>query len=152
MIVLSPTAADREALERVMSGIDRESLMDDGGKYGDVVIAKPWGNEKELRCTEAFSIWLLEISPGHETSMHCHSRKTAILEVQRRHVVFRTLADQVVLCAGQCVLIEPGVFHQISAPAGAWVSEVEFPPNRRDLLRLSDRYGRELKGYERAHA
>lgn len=150
MICLSPSAADREALERVLRGIDRESLIDDGTNYAGVTIQKPWGNERELRATDEFSIWILEINEGHETSMHCHWRKTAILEVQSRHVMLKTLTNEIAVVAGQCVLIEPGVFHQTRAPAGARVSELEFPPNRRDLLRLSDRYGRELKGYERA--
>ena len=149
VICFSPTDADRLQLLRLLDGVDREALQDDGTNYDGVTIVKPWGSEHQLRYTSEFCIWHLEINEGHETSMHCHWRKTAVMEVQRRHVVLRLLGSEHILLAGQCALIEPGVFHQTAAPVGALVSELEFPPNKQDLLRLRDRYGREGKGYER---
>lgn len=44
-------------------------------------------------------------------------------------------------------LICKGVFHRTKAPLGAVVIEIEFPPNRCDLVRLEDKYGRDKTGY-----
>ena len=47
-------------------------------------------------------------------------------------------------------MIDKGVFHQTTAisPKGAFLMEIETPVNKRDLVRLKDKYGREGEGYE----
>ena len=47
-------------------------------------------------------------------------------------------------------MIDKGVFHQTTATSnsGAFLMEIETPVNKRDLVRLKDKYGREGEGYE----
>ncbi len=48
------------------------------------------------------------------------------------------------------VVIDKSVFHSTKAlsEGGVDVIEIETPPNKTDLVRLNDAYGRELHGYE----
>lgn len=146
MICFSRMALDRRRLEEMK--VDPKQLEDDGRDYAGLTVQKPWGEEREIRKTAEFSMWRLAIDRGQETSMHCHTEKTTILEVQSGEVILSTFSGDRVLRQGDCVLIERGVFHRSSAPGGAVVVETEWPPNRQDLVRLSDLYGREGKRYE----
>jgi putative hemolysin len=53
-------------------------------------------------------------------------------------------------CEGDAVIIDAGVFHSTKALSqeGISVIEVESPPDKLDLVRLEDNYGRESCGYE----
>ena len=58
----------------------------------------------------------------------------------------------------QGIVIDEGVFHQTEASSelpidpqsenGIWVMEIESPPNKADLIRMKDEYGRSGKAYE----
>jgi len=150
VICFSRTEHDLRKLEEL--AIDPATLADDGRDYSRTVVSKPWGSELEIRRTVDFSAWRLEIEAGHETSMHCHPGKTTLLEVQSGDVLLSTLYGHHELGAGDTALIERGVFHRTRAifDRPAVVVELEWPPNRRDLVRLADRYGRQGKGYEYA--
>jgi hypothetical protein len=51
---------------------------------------------------------------------------------------------------GEGLVLPEGVFHQTRglSEGGAFVMEVESPPDKHDLVRLSDKYGRAGSGYE----
>lgn len=124
-----------------------EKLKDDEKDWTGVVVEKPWGEERQLRATKEFSIWRLVIHGGCETSLHCHTEKTALMEVQSGEVELFTFSGARTFRQGECVLIEKGVFHRLKAHEGAVVIELEWPANRRDLVRYADAYGREGREY-----
>lgn len=129
-------------------------LSDDGTDYSKVVVKKPWGYEYLLYGNQDLAVWILFIAPGAETSVHCHPRKHTSLTVLKGEVDFRTLTNSYRKKAGQALLIEEQVFHQTCGVGkdGAYIMEIETPNNKRDLVRLRDRYGRQNMGYEDASA
>ena len=93
---------------------------------------------------------ILYLKSGAQTSMHCHPGKKTSLVVLEGTVACSSLAGRQERRAGEGLLIDKGVFHQTTSvsEAGAFVLEIETPVNKRDLVRLKDKYGREGKGYE----
>ena len=147
MIVVRCGDADREALAGL--GIDPASIADDGSDYVCIRVEKPWGHEIEKYRDRKVSLWWLNIGPERETSMHCHPNKTTILMIVGGNGILSTLNNSHALSEGQIVVIEPGVFHRTRAEAnGLMLWESESPPNKHDLVRLEDSYGRG-QGYER---
>lgn len=120
----------------------------DGRDWTGIVVQKPWGSEMQTRQTPEFAATVLSMIGGRETSMHCHPNKTVVLVVLRGAVHFVTLDRAHPLEQGAAALVERGVFHRLRAQLdGAEVLEIEFPPNKFDLVRLEDVYGRG-QGYE----
>lgn len=148
VIVIERTDADREALGAM--AVKPEDLADDGRDYRGVVVAKPWGHEVEFYRSCTASFWRLSLKAGSETSMHCHPGKRTVLIVEEGEAVLFTLVRQYRLHPGDFVHIEAGAFHRTMTESGATLIEVESPPNKRDLVRYQDRYGRQGQGYERA--
>ena len=127
-------------------GIGHDDLRD----YTKVVVKKPWGYEYLIFGSDEIAVWILCLKPGAQTSMHCHPNKKTSLVVLEGEVVCATVAERLPRVAGQGLLLEKGVFHQTTASsdAGAFVMEIETPVDKRDLVRLADKYGREKLGYE----
>lgn len=148
MIWCAPTKDDRERL--VQAAVAPEAIAADGLDYTGIIVEKPWGHEMQVRQTAEFAVTRLEMNGGAATSMHCHPNKSVVLVVHRGNAVLHRLQESHPLKQGQSVVVEKGVFHRLEAgEAGAAVIEIEFPPNKRDLVRLEDRYGRG-QGYEHA--
>lgn len=148
MIVhLYRSKSDIENLSRfktiLPNGVDRYD-------YKGYVVNKPWGYEYLVYENESVAIWMLHVKQGHGTSMHCHPNKKTSLIVIRGEVVCSTLEGFMIKRAGEGLIIESSVFHSTRAtsPRGAMVMEIESPPNKRDLVRLKDAYGRQGKQYE----
>lgn len=144
MIYLRKSHHDNLAWRRVR--VDPARLRCDGKVY-DGPVPKPWGWEMETFRNEACSVWRLEIDGGAATSLHCHTQKTCLLLVERGRIKLTTLGGEYLLRLGDGALIESGVFHRSESALGATVIETEWPPNRNDLVRLDDQYGRVGKGY-----
>lgn len=138
---------DLEELEK--AGTKPEELADDGTNWLGKIVEKPWGHEREIHRVGPVSIWQLTINPGCETSMHCHPGKETMLIVEDGYCIFETLSATLELKPGDFVYIERGAFHRTRAIKGACLLEIESPANKRDLVRIADRYGRTGKGYER---
>ena len=147
MIVVERSDLDRDALARLAPR--REDQADDGFDYRGVTVAKPWGHEAQLHRGGAVSVWRLTLRAGAETSMHCHPGKRTALIVESGEAVLHTLTRRYDLRAGDFVHIEAGAFHRTETARGAVLLEVESPPVKRDLVRLSDVYGRQGQGYEK---
>ena len=147
MIVVKRTQADIDALASI--NIDPKEMEDDGQDYLEKEIKKPWGHEVEKYRDENCSIWWLYIHSGKETSLHCHPHKTTMLTLIGGRATLSSLEKDYELSMGDVVVIEKGAFHQTRAKEGPVVLyELETPPNKRDLVRLQDTYGRG-QGYER---
>ncbi len=139
------TELDKEHLSRH----EHKQFSNQGIDYCGVVVNKPWGYEYLLFKNNHVEIWVLSVGAGHATSMHCHRQKQTSLSVLAGAAEFSTLGQKLSLDPLDGVLISPGTFHQTRAVAdGTMVMEVETPPNKSDIVRLKDAYGREDKGYE----
>ena len=148
MIVVRCTDADRRALAGI--DIDPAEMMDDGTNYYNKIVQKPWGHEIEHYRDQHCSIWWLHIDAGKETSMHCHVHKCTTLIVRGGQATLHTLHATHELVPGSMVIIESGAFHKTSSNGGPVVLyEIESPVNKRDVVRLFDKYGRVGMGYEK---
>jgi mannose-6-phosphate isomerase-like protein (cupin superfamily) len=120
------------------------------GSYQDKAVIKPWGHEFLIFENECVAIWFLNIKKDHSTSMHCHPLKKTALAVLSGKVLCNTFRHRNFLATGESIIIEPSVFHCTKALSleGTYLLEIETPPDKLDLVRLEDDYGRESWGYE----
>ncbi len=128
--------------------------------YEDVIVKKPWGYEYLVFENEHVAIWMLQIVRKRKTSMHCHPRKRTGLTLLSGDAKFHHLEGSIPLGRLSAVNIDPGTFHCTEAASslpidpvsenGIWVMEIESPPLKEDLCRMSDAYGRAGATYEGA--
>lgn len=139
--------SDIENLSRLRTSIPTEIDTND---YKKIVVNKPWGYEYLLYENQYVAIWILYLKQNHATSMHCHQNKKTSYIVLSGIVVCSNLEGWIERKEGEGLIIDQGVFHSTKAisEAGAIVMEIESPPNKTDLVRLKDGYGRENQGYE----
>lgn len=118
--------------------------------YKKKIVNKPWGYEYLMFENKHVAVWILSLKKGDLTSMHCHPKKKSSLIVLSGQVTTSFLDKQFDLNVLDAVMIDKGVFHSSKANSlnGALIMEIENPPDKFDLVRLKDKYGREHKGYE----
>ena len=142
-----PSSSDFENLSRLRTEAGADASQFD---YAGVVVRKPWGYEYQWHQTAAVAVWMLHLTTGCATSLHCHARKRTSLIVMAGVVECSTFDERYQLGPAQAVVLEPCVFHTTKAisEGGAVVMEVETPPLKGDLLRFRDNFGRAGQGYE----
>jgi len=140
-----PTSIDLKAFEEAPKV---DNLISNTFDYSGVLVPKPWGHEFLWAQDDRFATWLLSISSGHATSMHCHEHKATVLTVLSGQVTCSTLSQRHFLSQGDSIFFAPKVFHSTKGIIDSEVIEVETPPLKGDLVRLTDGYGRIGKGYE----
>lgn len=117
--------------------------------YSNKLVIKPWGSETEVYRNDNVSVWHLNINKFNSTSLHCHPNKKTVLVVLSGGIEFSFLNEKKNLLCGDRVTIRHGVFHSSRALTdNVQLLEIENPPNKEDLVRLKDNYGREFKPYE----
>jgi len=118
--------------------------------YDSAVVRKPWGYEYLMYQNDKVGLWVLHLSPGASTSLHCHPRKKTGLVLLSGEAHLSYLNDGVHLKPLDRVMIRPGLFHSTKAvsPDGIVLLEIETPRDKENLVRLEDAYGREAKPYE----
>ena len=118
--------------------------------YKNRVVVKPWGYEFLVFENNIVAVWLLYIKKGYSTSMHCHPQKKTSLILLSGNAMSNTFLQRRYLRGGDALIIEKAVFHSTKTLSddGVFLLEIETPPNKIDLVRLEDRYGRETTGYE----
>ena len=141
---------ERDQQELAKLRIDPGEVKNDFYNYSKVVVKKPWGYEYLLFANDLIAVWVLYLKKGAQTSMHCHPNKKTSLIVLEGEGACATLIGEIRRQAGEGLLIDKGVFHQTTtlSETGAFVMEIETPVNKRDLVRLKDKYGRAGQGYE----
>lgn len=113
------------------------------------IVKKPWGFEYLAYENESVGLWFLNINKNQSTSMHCHPKKTTGLVLLDGIAEVSFLADKRILQGLDKVMIRRGLFHSTKALSDkALILEIETPKDKNDLVRLSDKYGRETKPYE----
>lgn len=118
--------------------------------YSKVEVCKPWGKEFPIYQTPECEVWLLKINKDERTSMHNHPNKKTALAVVGGCVKVHMVNSSFSLLPSEKINIRPGVFHQTEcwSAQGALVVEMEVPPDKSNLVRMRDKYGRVGKGYE----
>lgn len=141
MIPVSHTVEATELDRAQLAALPHQSPQN-ADEYAKGFVRKPWGYEYEIYANSQESCWQLHLSPNSETSLHCHPGHETMLIVVGGVVQLFTLAGIYSLRAGERALIAPGAFHKTATSDGAILIEIESPPDKADIVRLSDKYGR----------
>ena len=118
--------------------------------YKNRVVLKPWGYEYLIFENEFVATWFLHIKSGHSTSMHCHPQKKTSLILLSGNALCNTFEKRNYLNGLDAIIFENTVFHSTKALSSGGIDliEIETPPDKTDLVRLNDKYGRQKEGYE----
>ena len=117
------------------------------GRVRVATVPKPWGHETIWALTDRYVGKILHINAGHELSVQYHNVKDETVYLLSGQIVYRVKSDadlleDVQLKRGESFRITPGTVHQMVAVTDCDVLEVSTP-ELNDVVRLSDRYGRE---------
>lgn len=118
--------------------------------YTQVIVGKPWGWETAIYQSPEAEVWLLSINKGEQTSLHCHPNKKTALAVVGGCAKVHLLSTVFPLLPSEKVNIRPTVFHQTEcwSAQGTLLIELESPPDKTNIVRMRDKYGRAGKPYE----
>jgi mannose-6-phosphate isomerase-like protein (cupin superfamily) len=112
-------------------------------------VTKPWGHETIWAHSDRYVGKILHINAGHELSVQYHNRKDETIYLLSGEIVYRVqkdpnedVLDDVQLRVGESFRITPGTIHQMVALTDCDVLEASTP-ELDDIVRLSDKYGRE---------
>ena len=116
------------------------------GRFDVRFVQKPWGHETIWAHTDRYVGKVLHIKAGHALSVQYHNRKDETIHLLSGEMIYRVQQDGVLtdmkLRAGESFRNEPGTIHQMEAVTDCDVLEASTP-DLDDVVRLSDRYGRE---------
>jgi mannose-6-phosphate isomerase len=117
-----------------------------GGRVDVRTVPKPWGHETIWAHTDRYVGKVLHIKAGHALSVQYHNLKDETVHLLSGELVYRVqmgeTLDDMHLVAGESFRITPHTIHQMEAITDCDVLEVSTP-ELDDVVRLSDRYGRE---------
>ena len=110
------------------------------------IVEKPWGHETIWAHTSRYVGKILHIKAGHALSVQYHDKKDETVHLLSGELVYRVQngesLEDMHLTQGESFRITPGTIHQMEAVTDCDVLEVSTP-ELDDVVRLSDRYGRE---------
>jgi quercetin dioxygenase-like cupin family protein len=116
------------------------------GKNEVRVVPKPWGHEIIWAHTEHYVGKVLHIKAGHALSVQYHNLKDETIHLLRGEMIYRVDEGdglrEVLLREGESFRNTPHTIHQMEAVTDCDVLEASTP-HLDDVVRLSDRYGRE---------
>jgi len=117
------------------------------GRFDVKLVQKPWGHEVIWAHTGQYVGKVLHIKAGHSLSLQYHNEKDETIHLLSGKMIYRVKgADgelhDAKLLAGDSWRNEPGTVHQMEAVTDCQVLEASTP-HLDDVVRLSDRYGRE---------
>lgn len=118
------------------------------GKTNVTIVQKPWGHEVIWAANELYVGKVLHIKAGQSLSVQYHDRKDETIHLLRGQLTYRVdFKDgrglvNVPLAEGESYRNTPGVIHQMEAVTDCDVLEASTP-HLDDVVRLTDRYGRE---------
>jgi mannose-6-phosphate isomerase-like protein (cupin superfamily) len=111
------------------------------------IVPKPWGHEVIWAHTDRYVGKILHIRAGQSLSVQYHERKDETVHLLSGEMIYRVGRDadaleDVRLVVGESFRITPHTVHQMEAVTDCDVLEASTPEID-DVVRLSDRYGRE---------
>lgn len=105
-------------------------------------VAKPWGHELWFAETARYIGKIIVIERGQRLSLQYHRVKRESLYVLRGTLTLYLGGKWRILKSGQCFEVPPGIRHRFEARR-ARVTLIEVStPEIRDIVRVSDDYGR----------
>ncbi|MAS52314.1 MAG: hypothetical protein CMD20_03820 [Flavobacteriales bacterium] len=122
--------------------------------YDLKVVSKPWGHEYVIYSDKKkLAVTFLKINPKKETSLHCHSSK------KTGFIILHGIANvQIGIYKSNIFKYKPmsrlvfrsGLFHKLinRGDKPLYALEFETPYNKKDLIRMKDRFGRANRPYE----
>src|SRR5688572_27683430 len=118
----------------------------ESGRVRVVKVAKPWGHETIWAQSDLYVGKILHINAGHELSVQYHNKKDETVHLLSGEIAYRVkngdVLEDVQLKVGESFRITPGTIHQMVALTDCDILEVSTP-ELDDVVRLSDKYGRE---------
>jgi mannose-6-phosphate isomerase-like protein (cupin superfamily) len=112
-------------------------------------VSKPWGHETIWARTDDYVGKILHINAGHALSVQYHNVKDETVYLLAGKIIYRVWQNgsdgkptDIGLQIGQAYRITPHTIHQMEAVTDCDVLEVSTP-YLDDVVRLTDRYGRE---------
>jgi mannose-6-phosphate isomerase len=116
------------------------------GRSDITTVPKPWGHETIWARTDQYVGKILHIKAGEALSVQYHQVKDETVYLLSGQLIYRIWENEspreVDLQIGQAYRITPGTVHQMEAVTDCDVLEVSTP-QLDDVVRLTDRYGRE---------
>jgi mannose-6-phosphate isomerase len=116
------------------------------GRVQVVKVPKPWGHETIWARSDRYLGKILHINAGQELSVQYHNKKDETVHLLSGELIYRVQSDadlkDVQLKLGESFRITPGTIHQMVAVTDCDILEVSTPEVN-DVVRLSDKYGRE---------
>ena len=117
------------------------------GRTDITVVTKPWGHETIWARTEQYAGKVLHIKAGEALSVQYHNKKDETIYLLSGQIIYRVEDEggelrDVGLRVGEACRITPRTVHQTEAITACDVLEVSTP-ELDDVVRLTDRYGRE---------
>jgi mannose-6-phosphate isomerase len=118
------------------------------GRVDVKIVQKPWGHEVIWAHTGQYVGKVLHIKAGHSLSVQYHMMKDETIHLLSGEMIYRVRGEQgdalvdMKLKAGESFRNEPGTVHQMEAVTDCQVLEASTP-HLDDVVRLSDKYGRE---------
>ncbi len=122
--------------------------------YDLKVVSKPWGHEYVIYSDKKkIAITFLKINPKKETSLHCHSsKKTGFIILDGIANVQIGIYKSNIFKYNPLsrLVFRPGLFHKLINRGNKplYALEFETPYNKKDLIRMKDRFGRANRPYE----
>lgn len=108
-------------------------------------VEKPWGHELIWARTDRYVGKILHVKAGHALSCQYHNKKDETMHLLRGEMILRVGTEghleERVFRAGDSVHIPAGMVHQVEAIQDSDILEASTP-ELDDLVRLTDRYGR----------
>jgi mannose-6-phosphate isomerase len=116
------------------------------GRVNVVRVPKPWGHETIWAHSDRYVGKILHINAGQELSVQYHNKKDETVHLLSGEISYRVKNNEMLedmrLKVGESFRITPGTVHQMVAVTDCDVLEVSTP-ELDDVVRLSDKYGRE---------
>ena len=116
------------------------------GRVNVVRVPKPWGHETIWAHSDRYVGKILHINAGQELSVQYHTKKDETVHLLSGEISYRVKTNELLedmrLRVGESFRITPGTVHQMVALTDCDVLEVSTP-ELNDVVRLSDKYGRE---------
>ena len=112
------------------------------------VVPKPWGHETIWAHTDRYVGKILHINAGQALSVQYHNRKDETVYLLSGEMIYWVKLDgsdelrDMRLQVGEAFRITPGTVHYMEAVTDCDVLEASTP-DLDDVVRLSDRYGRQ---------
>ena len=110
------------------------------------LVQKPWGHETIWAHTEHYVGKVLHVKAGHALSLQYHTMKDETIHLLRGEMIYRVKQGDTLVelpfKAGQSYRNTPGTVHQMEAVTDCDILE-SSTPHLDDVVRLTDRYGRE---------